>query len=120
MIDDDQSILDLVKCVLERKGHTISVLSNPDKALKVAHLSKPDFVVCDFNFKGFDLTGLHVAGLLRNEGFKVGIFSANLDIADEVMGAGFPFCYKVATINDIRDFAEEIAAQNTVASVAKI
>ena len=110
LIDDDESILEMVKVVLERKGHTISILSCPSNAAKIAHLSKPDFIICDFNFKGYGFTGLHVAGLLKNNGFKVGIFSANLDIADEVIDAGFPFCYKVTTINDIRRFAEEIAS----------
>ena len=110
LIDDDKSILNMVECVLEKKGHDISVLSNPDKALKIAHLSRPDFIICDFNFEGYEFTGLHVAGLLRSNGFKVGIFSANLEIADEVTDAGFPFCYKVTTINNIRGFAEEIAS----------
>jgi pilus assembly protein CpaE len=59
VIDDDQQLLHMVGLMLERGGHTITLINKPEEGLEKLKANKPDLLVVDVmmpNMSGHDLT----------------------------------------------------------------
>jgi pilus assembly protein CpaE len=59
VIDDDQQLLHMVGLMLERGGHTITLINKPEEGLEKLKAEKPDLLVVDVmmpNMSGHDLT----------------------------------------------------------------
>lgn len=59
VIDDDQQLLHMVGLMLERGGHTITLINKPEEGLGKLKADKPDLLVVDVmmpNMSGHDLT----------------------------------------------------------------
>ena len=59
VIDDDQQLLHMVGLMLERGGHTITLINKPEEGLEKLKADKPDLLVVDVmmpNMSGHDLT----------------------------------------------------------------
>lgn len=59
VIDDDQQLLHMVGLMLERGGHTITLINKPEDGLEKLKAEKPDLLVVDVmmpNMSGHDLT----------------------------------------------------------------
>lgn len=50
MIDDNPMILQTLKLLLKRTGHSVIAVSTPDDALQEVRRNKPDLIISDMNF----------------------------------------------------------------------
>lgn len=65
VVDDEPSIVELVRVTLEDDRVRIVVAADGGEALAVAHLERPDLILLDVNLP--DLSGLEVCRRLRAE-----------------------------------------------------
>jgi len=97
LIDDEQSILDLLDILLRRKGYDVVVAGNGRDGLKVFRRERPDVVVVDLKMPGMD--GLTVLQELRT-----------LDAHTPVIiltGAGTPESERQARALGVTEFVEK-------------
>ncbi|MBL7004423.1 MAG: response regulator [Gammaproteobacteria bacterium] len=62
-VDDMRSMRDLVKSVLEKKGHAVTTHEDGVQALEFAKSNKVDLVISDINMP--NMTGIQLASELR-------------------------------------------------------
>ena len=62
-VDDMRSMRDLVKSVLEKRGHQVDIHESGDKALEYARVNQVELVITDINMP--DMSGLELIGELR-------------------------------------------------------
>lgn len=85
VVDDEQSILDLVSAYLKREGYRVFTAEDGPAGLKAARAFKPDLVVLDIMLPGMD--GLEVLGQLRRESdVYVIMLTARAEEIDKVVG----------------------------------
>lgn len=85
VVDDEQSILDLLEYNLERNGYTVVTARNGDEGLRQAHHHHPDLAVLDITMPGMD--GLELCGRLRLElGTPVILLTARDSEVEKIVG----------------------------------
>jgi two-component system alkaline phosphatase synthesis response regulator PhoP len=85
VVDDEQSILDLVVAYLEKEGYEILTAMDGPSALKAARLQKPDLIVLDIMLPGMD--GVEVLTQLRRESdVYVIMLTAKAEETDKIIG----------------------------------
>ncbi|HEX2950168.1 MAG TPA: response regulator transcription factor [Armatimonadota bacterium] len=85
VVDDEQSIIDLLQYNLERAGYETLTADNGLDAVRFAHLHHPDLAVLDITMPGMD--GLEVCGKLRHElGTPVILLTARDTEIDKIVG----------------------------------
>ncbi len=62
-IDDMRSMRELVKSVLEKRGHSVTIKEDGTDALRFAHGNSVDLVISDINMPNMD--GIALVGELR-------------------------------------------------------
>ncbi|MCP4429943.1 MAG: response regulator [Gammaproteobacteria bacterium] len=63
-VDDMRSMRELVKSVLEKRGHEVIIQEDGDKALEFARSSAVDLVITDINMP--EMTGVELVAHLRD------------------------------------------------------
>ena len=110
-IDDDESLLLLVKRVLERRGYRISGYVNQDEALDVlrADPSRFDLVVSDYNMPG--ASGLDVARAVRaiRADLPLAVASGFIDEALRAQADGAGVRKLIFKADAVQDLCEAIA-----------
>ncbi len=86
VVEDDQSLRDGLRVVLEQAGYQVSTAVRGEDALKLIRASPPDLVVLDLMLPGLD--GRYVLERSRAEGFTapVIILSARDSLEDKLRG----------------------------------
>jgi len=85
VIDDEQSILDLVTAYLRREGFEVHAAMDGPGALRAARAFKPDLIVLDIMLPGMD--GLEVLAHLRRESdVYVIMLTAKSEETDKIVG----------------------------------
>lgn len=88
VVDDDLLILETVRLALQQEGYEVEVLSDGDKAFELISAGKPDLVILDIYFPGFD--GLELCRRLKADpgtrGIPIMIFSGSNETADVMRG----------------------------------
>ncbi|HEY3378528.1 MAG TPA: response regulator, partial [Armatimonadota bacterium] len=85
IVDDEQSIVDLLRYNLEKGGYEVLTATNGADAVHVAHQHRPDLAVLDITMPGMD--GLEVCGKLRHElGTPVILLTARDSEIDKIVG----------------------------------
>ena len=85
IIDDEPSIVKLVKAYLEPEGYEVLTASDGPAGLKAAHAFKPDLVVLDIMLPGMD--GLDLLARLRRESnVYVILLTARTEETDKIVG----------------------------------
>lgn len=85
VIDDEQSILDLVTAYLRRAGYEVHTAMDGPGGLKAARALKPDLIVLDIMLPGMD--GLEVLTHLRRESdVYVIMLTARSEETDKIVG----------------------------------
>ena len=64
-VDDEQYILDMLKCTLEDEGYNVDVAADGNSALTLLAKRKPDLVLLDIRMP--DLNGYEVLELIRQQ-----------------------------------------------------
>jgi two-component system alkaline phosphatase synthesis response regulator PhoP len=62
VVDDDNSIVEILKHLLTREGHTVCVAYNGKEGLAAARQEKPDLIILDIMMPEID--GITVSGIL--------------------------------------------------------
>jgi two-component system alkaline phosphatase synthesis response regulator PhoP len=85
VVDDEQSILDLVTAYLRREGYEVHTAMDGPGGLKAARLNKPDLIVLDIMLPGMD--GIEVLTHLRRESDAyVIMLTAKSEETDKIVG----------------------------------
>lgn len=86
VVDDEESISDLVSSALRFAGYSVQVADNGFDALRHAKANRPDLIVLDVNMPGMD--GFEVCRRLRRDGVVTPIIylTARDDIDDKRTG----------------------------------
>lgn len=85
VIDDEQSILDLVTAYLEKEGYTFRTATDGRAGLEIARRFKPDLLVLDIMLPGMD--GIELLTRLRRESdVYVIMLTAKSEETDKVVG----------------------------------
>jgi len=85
VVDDEQSLTNMVRAYLEQDGHSIYTAADGPAALKAARTLKPDLVVLDVMLPGMD--GIEVLQQLRRESdVYVLMLTARADETDKIVG----------------------------------
>jgi len=85
VVDDEQSITDLLEYNLQRNGYQVVVAHDGRRALRLARDEQPDLVILDLMLPGLD--GLDVCRELRREGsIPIIMLTARDDEVDRVVG----------------------------------
>jgi two-component system alkaline phosphatase synthesis response regulator PhoP len=85
VIDDEQSILDLVSAYLRQEGYRVDTALDGPSGLKAARAHQPDLVVLDWMLPGMD--GLELLTRLRRESdVYVILLTAKSEETDKVVG----------------------------------
>ncbi|HET91905.1 MAG TPA: response regulator transcription factor [Chloroflexi bacterium] len=85
VVDDEQSILDLLEYNLQRSGYQVVVARDGRRALQLAQEEEPDLVILDLMLPGLD--GLDVCRALRREGgVPIIMLTARDEEVDRVVG----------------------------------
>jgi two-component system alkaline phosphatase synthesis response regulator PhoP len=85
VVDDEQSIVDLVAAYLRREGYEVYTALDGPSGLKAARLLKPDLVVLDVMLPGID--GIEVLARLRRESdVYVILLTARSEETDKIVG----------------------------------
>ena len=85
VVDDEQSILDLVMAYLRREGYEVHTAMDGPGGLKAARAFKPDLIVLDIMLPGMD--GLEVLTQLRRESdVYVIMLTARSEETDKIVG----------------------------------
>ena len=86
VVDDEQSISDLVSTSLRFVGFEVRTAASGQEALRVAEEFKPQAMVLDVMLP--DLNGFEVCEKIRNEGQEIGVLflTAKDTVEDKVYG----------------------------------
>ena len=85
VVDDEQSILDLVTAYLKPEGYEVHTATDGNTALDLARSFKPDVIVLDVMLPGID--GLEVLARLRRESDAyVILLTARSEETDKIVG----------------------------------
>jgi two-component system alkaline phosphatase synthesis response regulator PhoP len=85
VVDDEQSILDLVGAYLRQEGYEVHMALDGPTALKTARAFKPDVMILDVMLPGMD--GLEVLSRLRRESdVYVILLTARSEETDKIVG----------------------------------
>lgn len=85
VIDDEKSIIDLVKAYLEKEGYEVITAMDGTAGLKAARAFKPDLVVLDIMLPGID--GIELLTRLRRESdVYVIMLTAKTEETDKIIG----------------------------------
>src|SRR3990172_8236672 len=85
LVDDEQSILDLVEAYLRPEGYEVQTATDGEAALAKARVFKPDIIVLDIMLPLKD--GLEVLATLRRESsVYVIMLTAKTEETDRVVG----------------------------------
>jgi two-component system, OmpR family, alkaline phosphatase synthesis response regulator PhoP len=85
VIDDEQSIVNLVSAYLKPEGYEIHTATDGNAGLKAARAFKPDLIILDLMLPGLD--GIEVLSRLRRESdVYVIMLTARSDETDKIIG----------------------------------
>jgi DNA-binding response OmpR family regulator len=85
VVDDEQSIVDVLTYNLTKAGHLPLVARDGEQALRLAHAERPDLVILDLMLPG--LSGLDVCREIRKEGnLPIIMLTAKDEEIDRVVG----------------------------------
>lgn len=85
VVDDEQSIIDLLQYTLEKAGYEVVVSMNGLEALQLSRQHQPDLAILDITMPGLD--GLDLCGKLRHEsGPPVILLTARDSEIDKIIG----------------------------------
>ncbi len=85
IVDDEPSIVDVLRYNLEKANFSVLVARNGEQALQLAHTRQPDLIVLDLMLPGID--GLEVCRNLRKEGnVPIIMLTARDEEIDRVVG----------------------------------
>lgn len=85
LVEDDPTLLDVVRFNLVREGYQVVVARDGEEALSVVRTHKPDLAILDIMLPKLD--GLEVCRILRKEtGMPIIMLTARVDEVDRVVG----------------------------------
>lgn len=104
VIDDAKSILSAMVVLLSSLGVKVEPFSDPNEALAMIKIIKPDLIITDYIM--FDMDGLELIDELQKEGCTVPIVlltgMPEKDTSEECCIRGVDFMKKPLQINDLK------------------
>jgi CheY-like chemotaxis protein len=89
IVDDDATMVTLLKTLLELDGFEVAPATNPDRVMEHLHRTKPDLVIMDVFLTGRDgLELLKQVRALPDLGRTPVIMTSGMDLSDQAMEAG--------------------------------
>jgi len=85
IIEDDRTLLDVIKYNLDKEGYEVNISMDGVKGLETARILKPDLIILDIMLPG--MNGFEICRILRKETtVPILILSAKTEEIDKVVG----------------------------------
>ncbi|MGH4123987.1 MAG: response regulator transcription factor [Clostridium sp.] len=84
VVDDEESILDVLTCALKREGYSVEKAYNGQEALDKVKSFKPHIIILDLMLPV--INGYDVCKKLENENIGIIMLTAKNDIVDKIVG----------------------------------
>ena len=103
-IEDDKEIRTVGELILKRKGYSVIARENTDKAIAIASIWKPDYIITDHDL-GTEETGLMFAEKAKQGGFNVAMMTGS-DVREGARRLGIPFFPKPCLVTKVLEELE--------------
>jgi len=84
VVDDEESILNVLTCALKRDGYSVEKAYNGQEALDKVKSFKPHIIILDLMLPV--INGYEVCKILQNENIGIIMLTAKNDIVDKIVG----------------------------------
>ena len=85
LIDDDESIIEVLKLYFEKEGYSVSSCMQGDKAVATFNVAKPDIIILDLMLPGMDGNDI-LKEIRKTSDVPVIMLTARTDTLDKVVG----------------------------------
>lgn len=86
IVEDDRTLVDVLKYNLEKEGYRVLSAGNGEKALETARKGSPDLIILDIMLPG-GMSGLEVCRILRKEAnVPIMMLTARTEEVDKIVG----------------------------------
>jgi two-component system alkaline phosphatase synthesis response regulator PhoP len=86
VVDDERDVVEVMKRILEKKGHEVIGLTSGEKCLEILRIEKPDLILLDIIMPGLD--GYDVCRAIREDdetsSIKIAVLTVKSDDKDKV------------------------------------
>lgn len=85
LIDDDASIIEVLRLYFEKEGYTVSTCMQGDKAVATFNVAKPDIIILDLMLPGMDGNDI-CREIRKNSDVPIIMLTARTDTLDKIIG----------------------------------
>ncbi|EKD37544.1 MAG: hypothetical protein ACD_75C01094G0008 [uncultured bacterium] len=115
VVDDERSMRDFLKILLEKEGHKVVTADNGDKALEILGNQSLDVVVSDIRMPG--ITGIELLELIKKESpdlpvIMITAFASPDDAVLAMKNGAFDYISKPFNVDEIKSVIESATSKN--------
>ncbi len=85
LIDDDESIIEVLKLYFEKEGYSVSSCMQGDKAIATFNVAKPDIIILDLMLPGMDGNDI-CREIRKTSDVPIIMLTARTDTLDKIVG----------------------------------
>lgn len=85
LVDDDESIIEVLRLYFEKEGYAVSTCSQGDKAVATFNVAKPDIIILDLMLPGMDGNDI-CREIRKNSDVPIIMLTARTDTLDKIIG----------------------------------
>lgn len=85
LIDDDESIIEVLRLYFEKEGYSVSTCMQGDKAVATFNVAKPDIIILDLMLPGMDGNDI-CREIRKNSDVPIIMLTARTDTLDKIIG----------------------------------
>lgn len=115
IVDDERSMRDFLKILLEKEGHEVATAESGEKALDFFHTHTPDIVVSDIRMPG--ITGIELLERLKEDSPELPVilitaFASPDDAVLAMKNGAFDYISKPFNVDEIKSVIESATSKN--------
>lgn len=114
IVDDERSMRDFLKILLEKEGHEVATAASGEKALDTFHAHTPDIVVSDIRMPG--MTGIELLERLKDDQPELPVilitaFASPDDAVLAMKNGAFDYISKPFNVDEIKSVIESATSK---------
>lgn len=114
VVDDEQSMRDFLKILLQKEGYTVDTGNNADSALDILEKSSYDLIISDIRMPG--MSGLEMLGIIKEKYpnmpvIMITAFASPDDAVSAMQNGAFDYISKPFNVDEIKSVIESATRQ---------